>query len=285
MTKLKTLLEGFAWERKPGKPLPTLAEVQAEYEKNEAVSQSDADKRWNTDRIQMAMRKNTMPADSVLASSMSTPAKAPSNFYREKITALEAQRKQLEFDMEQEAEPEGGPIADYYGEALMHIDDQIASIRKKMSTNESLDTVSEESNPVKAKIAKLEKELANVKHQYYKDSNLSPEKSEQLRKKMGDLGRDLKRAKREDKTGSAGYQKTSNAGTTEPRWQDNDGDGKWYEPGDDVKAESAKPDYIDADSDGDETESMKKAFQDKEEMNESFISRIKKNLIGGATRK
>lgn len=32
MTKLKTLLEGFAWERKPGKPLPTLAEVQAEYE-------------------------------------------------------------------------------------------------------------------------------------------------------------------------------------------------------------------------------------------------------------
>jgi hypothetical protein len=214
MTKLKTLLEGFAWERKPGKPLPTLAEVQAEYEKNEAVSQSDADKRWNTDPIQMSMRKNKMPVDSVLASSMSTPSKAPSNFYREKITALEAQRKQLEFDMEQEAEPEGGPIADYYGEALMHIDDQIASIRKKMSTNESSEDANEE-----------------------------------------------------------------------PRWQDNDGDGKWYEPGDDVKAESAKPDYIDADGDGDETESMKKAFQDKEEMNESFISRIKKNLIGGATRK
>lgn len=212
MTKLKTLLEGFAWERKPGKPLPTLAEVQAEYEKNEAVSQSDADKRWNTDPIQMSMRKYTMPADSVLASSMSTPQKAPSNFYREKITALEAQRKQLEFDMEQEAEPEGGPIADYYGEALMHIDDQIAAIRKKMSTNESSDGNSEET-----------------------------------------------------------------------RWWDSDGDGNPYEPGDDVKAESAKPDYIDADGDGDETESMKKAIQDK--MNESFIGRIKKNLIGGATRK
>lgn len=191
MTKLKTLLEGFAWERKPGKPLPTLAEVQAEYEKNKAVSHS----------------------------------------------------------------------------------------------NESLDDVSEESNPVKAKIAKLEKELANVNHQYYKDSNLSAEKSKQLRKKMGDLGRELKRAKREDKTGSAGYQKTSKTGTTEPRWWDSDGDGNPYEPGDDVKAESAKPDYIDADGDGNETESMKKAFQDKEEMNESFISRIKKNLIGGATRK
>ncbi len=130
MTKLKTLLEGFAWERKPGKPLPTLAEVQAEYEKNEAVSQEEADKRWN-DPIQMGMRNTSMPRNAVPASSMSTPQKAPNNFYREKITALEAQRKQLEFDMEQEAEPEGGPIADYYGEALMHIDDQISSIRKK----------------------------------------------------------------------------------------------------------------------------------------------------------
>ena len=35
MLKLKSLLsEGFAWERKDGKPLPTLAEVQAEYERN-----------------------------------------------------------------------------------------------------------------------------------------------------------------------------------------------------------------------------------------------------------
>lgn len=35
MLKLKSLLsEGFAWERKSGKPLPTLSEVQAEYERN-----------------------------------------------------------------------------------------------------------------------------------------------------------------------------------------------------------------------------------------------------------
>ena len=32
--KLKTLLEGYAWERKPGKPLPTLSEVQEEYQRN-----------------------------------------------------------------------------------------------------------------------------------------------------------------------------------------------------------------------------------------------------------
>lgn len=152
MIKLKNILaEGFAWERKEGKGLPTLAEVQAEYERklaeseenddvylaaNEAVSQEEADKRWN-DPIQMGMRDISKPVTN-------QSAKAPSNFYREKITALEAQRKQLEFDMEQEAEPEGGPIADYYGEALMHIDDQINAIRKKMNTNESLDVVGDE---------------------------------------------------------------------------------------------------------------------------------------------
>lgn len=118
----------------------------------EAVDQEEADRRWN-DPIRMGMRDISKPATT-------KSAKAPRNFYREKLTALEAQRKQLEFDMEQEAEPEGGPIADYYGDALNHIDQQIDSIRKKMNTNE----VSESE--------------------------------------------------------------------TEPRWQDSDGDGKWYEPED-----------------------------------------------------
>lgn len=43
MKKLKDiLLEAYAWERKPGQPLPTLAEVQAEYLRNEA-SKKDGD--------------------------------------------------------------------------------------------------------------------------------------------------------------------------------------------------------------------------------------------------
>lgn len=40
--------------------------------------------------------------------------------------------------------------------------------------------------------------------------------------------------------------------------------------------ESAKPDYIDADSDGDETESMKQAFKDKEQMKEGEGSSLSK---------
>ena len=123
MKSLKNiLLEGYAWERRPGKPLPTLAEVQAEYQRNEAA------------------------------------------------------------------------------------------------------------NDAKAKVAKLEKEIADLKHQYYSVSNLSPERETQLRKQMGEKGRELKRAKREDKTGSAGYKNSK-----PERWQDNDGDGNWYEPGVDVK--------------------------------------------------
>lgn len=132
MKKLKDiLLEGYAWERRPGKPLPTLAEVQAEYQRNEAA------------------------------------------------------------------------------------------------------------DAVKTKIAKLEKELATVKHQYYSNTNLSPERETQLRQQMGDIGRKLKRAKREDKTGSEGYGKSST---------------------------NAKPDFLDLDKDGNTEEPMKSAAKD---MNES----------------
>lgn len=135
--KLKTLLEGYAWERKAGQPLPTLAEVQAEYEQNEAA------------------------------------------------------------------------------------------------------------DPIKANIAKLEKEIADLKHQYYKDSNLSPEREKQLRKQLGDKGRELKRAKRQDRTGSAGYGKPSKS--------------------------NVKPDFLDLDKDGNTEEPMKSAARS---MNESFDHNI-----------
>jgi hypothetical protein len=45
--------------------------------------------------------------------------------------------------------------------------------------------------------------------------------------------------------------------------------------------EAAKPDYIDADGDGNEEESMKQAFADKEHtIAESFVSRLQGNLHG-----
>ena len=143
---------------------------------------------------------------------------------------------------------------------------------------------------VKAKIAKLEKEIADLKHQYYKDSNLSPEREKQLRKQMGEKGRELKRAKREDKTGSAGYGKPSKSGTSEPRWQDSDGDGKWYEPGEDVK--EGVDDMASLDEYGDDethafgfnatgVETYDAAYDTpKDAMTESFWTRVNGNLLG-----
>jgi hypothetical protein len=132
---------------------------------------------------------------------------------------------------------------------------------------------------VKAKIAKLEKEIADLKHQYYKDSNLSPEREKQLRKQMGEKGRELKRAKREDKTGSAGYGKPSKSGTSEPRWQDNDGDGVWYEPGDDIKEGDDENHGVSVSKLG--VEPYDDAYEDPiDAMNESFWKRVNGNLHG-----
>ncbi len=50
-----------------------------------------------------------------------------------KIKALEKQRAQLMRDMEQEAEPEGGPIANRYGRALDKIDAKIAQLKESIN--------------------------------------------------------------------------------------------------------------------------------------------------------
>ena len=46
-----------------------------------------------------------------------------------KIAALEKKRERLMADMEQEAEPEGGPIADKYGAELDSIDKALEKLK------------------------------------------------------------------------------------------------------------------------------------------------------------
>jgi hypothetical protein len=211
--------------------------------KNEAVGQEDADIRWN-DPIQMGMRDISKPTTT-------SSIKAPSNFYREKLVSLKAQRKQIEFDMEQEAEPEGGPIADYYGEALQSVDDQIDAITQKMNTNESIEEATGEDGrtetiSAKRATAELKQKLAGKRSDgmgAYTSTIYGVDAS----------GKKVKLTSLNDITKF----KTFGITEKEPRWQDNDGDGKWYEPGVDVK----------------------------ENVNESFIGRLKKNLLGGAVRK
>jgi hypothetical protein len=57
---------------------------------------------------------------------------APKNYLKEdanKIIALEKERERLMADMEQEAEPGGGPIADEYGAKLDRIDNALAKLK------------------------------------------------------------------------------------------------------------------------------------------------------------
>ena len=57
-----------------------------------------------------------------------------------KIAFLKKEREQLMRDMEQEAEPEGGPIADEYGSKLNRIDKAIAKLsgRKEMTYDQAM---------------------------------------------------------------------------------------------------------------------------------------------------
>jgi len=57
-----------------------------------------------------------------------------------KIAFLEKEKEQLMRDMEQEAEPEGGPIADEYGRKLNRIDQSIAKLkgRKEMTYDQAI---------------------------------------------------------------------------------------------------------------------------------------------------
>ncbi len=57
-----------------------------------------------------------------------------------KLRFLKKERAQLMNDMEQEAEPEGGPIADRYGAELDRIDNAIAKLlgRKEMTYNQAI---------------------------------------------------------------------------------------------------------------------------------------------------
>ena len=94
-----------------------------------------------------------------------------------KLRVLKKGRAQLMRDMEQEAEPEGGPIADEYGSKLNRIDAAIAKLsgRKEMTYDQAIaeDKISETVNEVKVgdtltkdgkkgKVVKVMDDMANV---------------------------------------------------------------------------------------------------------------------------
>jgi len=112
-------------------------------------------------------------------------------------------------------------------------------------------------NVLEDKIAKAEKDLKQVKDKWYNLNSVSnPTASQQaekdrLKKQMGDLVTQLKRDKRELKTGSAGYNK------------------------------QAKPDFLDLDKDGNTDEPMKSAAKEMNEYGEDEFNRDAEMYGGG----
>lgn len=87
------------------------------------------------DPVLVKQRADKMEREKVANAPKSTPKKSINPNYAAiknapKIKFLEKEKAQLMRDMEQEAEPEGGPIANEYGRKLNRIDNAIAKLRK-----------------------------------------------------------------------------------------------------------------------------------------------------------
>ncbi len=272
-----------------------------------------------------------------------------------KIRALEKGRERIMFDMEQEAEPEGGPIADKYGAMLNRIDKAINKLKGYGEWGPEKD--------VNISQAEIERRAKMIEKGINEDDHLQPDDESsmakaQLRsiqsnasKLMNLLGDDdqldawvqAKLTKAEDYLDSAaGYTESEKArdqapvtiavaldekkatycgrcghthvkGTPCPRpfkegvvdekltskskpetyikdFQKSDTPqfkGKSKEKKRQMaiaaymanKNEGAKPDYLDLDKDGNKTEPMKKAAQDKKAIKESISKKDLKNII------
>ena len=86
------------------------------------------------DPVLVKQRADKMEREKAANTPKSTPKKSINPNYAavknaSKIKFLEKEKAQLMRDMEQEAEPEGGPIANEYGRKLNRIDNAIAKLR------------------------------------------------------------------------------------------------------------------------------------------------------------
>jgi uncharacterized protein YjbJ (UPF0337 family) len=91
------------------------------------------------DPVMMRMRAAKMKAPQPTPEKTTNP-NYPSNKNASKLAFLKKERAQLMRDMEQEAEPEGGPIANEYGSKLNRIDAAIAKLsgRKEMTYDQAI---------------------------------------------------------------------------------------------------------------------------------------------------
>ena len=206
------------------------------------------------------------------AAKMVTPTPTPTKTYSAKLNALQAERTRILADMEQEAELEGGPVADKYGAMLTRIDNAIAKIKSNSSQID--ETIEQNSATFKVgdKVTYLGApgEITAAEDRYGKQYvSVAYNKGQGRTKVSGVLATngDVEHAKSiEEKQLTKPELKKREEIVKAMKKQGEPKDARTYAIATAQAkkvAESAKPDYIDIDKDGNRKESMKKAVQDK----------------------
>jgi hypothetical protein len=110
-----------------------------EYSDIESVNEMSMNEMDMNDPVMIRMRAAKMKASQPTPEKTTNP-NYPSNKNSAKLAFLKKERAQLMRDMEQEAEPEGGPIADEYGRKLNRIDAAIVKLsgRKEMTYDQAI---------------------------------------------------------------------------------------------------------------------------------------------------
>jgi hypothetical protein len=219
--KLKTLLEGFAWERKEGKPLPTMAEVQAEYEKklqedaqNEAYGSFGGRRNKAADEYRPSYKAASGAPegwDELMDKVNNDPKyKVYSDTVVKLISNLETDVTYRIRWNGAEQEWEG---KDPETREIIPVEDLIAMAQEEILGMQKESVITEEEYKVAGRPVTLIKNGTEDQTKWevkFQNGDI---------KQYADVMSLIKpRPKLQD-----------------PRWQDNDGDGKWYEKGDDVK--------------------------------------------------
>jgi hypothetical protein len=127
LKELKDLIKKSMLEVTPksGAMTPEEEEVVANYDEEQA-------NKYALDKEEPMEEDILREADEIVAAytkKKTLKEAAPSSANASKIAKLQKERDQLMHDMEQEAEPEGGPVADEYGVMLDKIDAQIRKLK------------------------------------------------------------------------------------------------------------------------------------------------------------
>ena len=109
------------------------------YEKSSSVVVAIYEARDLNDPVLLRMRAAASKRDAAKNAPKEPAKKEMSPAKAAKLRKLQAERAQLMRDMEQEAEMEGGPIADRYGKMLDKIDKEIAKLHESVEVNEAND--------------------------------------------------------------------------------------------------------------------------------------------------